>query len=149
MQQITNKRIKYRLALQKDLGRRFRSEYLGSLVQRPKLQKWSTISVGDVVLIGNDNQKRINWSLGRVIEIIPGKEGITRFVRLRTVRGEMLRPIQWLFLLEITCQMTEDVKAKVAKRASGSCCQRVSYTNDKSCRSCFTDYKNTVWKNHQ
>ena len=108
-----NKRIKYRLSLQKDLRRRFRSEYLGSLVQRPKQQKWSTISVGDVVLVGNDNQKHINWPLGRVTEIIPGKDGITRLVRLKTARGEILRPIQRLFPLEITCDMAKDVKAKV------------------------------------
>ncbi|GFT89116.1 integrase catalytic domain-containing protein [Nephila pilipes] len=92
-------------------ARRFRFEYLGSLVQRPKLQKWSTISVGDVVL--TDNQKRINWPLGRVIEIISGKEGITRLVRLRNAHGEMLRPTQWLFQLEITCQMAEEVEVKV------------------------------------
>jgi hypothetical protein len=111
-----NKRVKYRLAIQRDLRKRFRSEYLGSLIQRPKLQKWSTISVGDVVLIGNDNQKRINWPLGRITDIIPGKEGITRLVKLRTARGEMLRPIQRLFPLEITCEMAKDVQAKAQRK---------------------------------
>ncbi|XP_055936594.1 uncharacterized protein LOC129966206 [Argiope bruennichi] len=108
-----SKRIKYRLALQKDLRKRFRSEYLGSLIQRPKLQNKSIISVGDVVLVGNDNQKRINWPLGRVTEIIPGKEGITRLVRLKTALGEILRPIQRLFPLEITYDVAKDVRAKV------------------------------------
>ncbi|XP_055941739.1 uncharacterized protein LOC129971787 [Argiope bruennichi] len=108
-----NKRIKYRLALQKDLRKRFRSEHLGSLIQRPKLQNKSIISVGDVVLVGNDNQKRINWPLGRVTEIIPGKEGITRLVRLKTARGEILRPIQRLFPSEITYDVAKDVRAKV------------------------------------
>ncbi|GFT23274.1 uncharacterized protein NPIL_81221 [Nephila pilipes] len=101
--------------MQKDLRRSFRSKYLGSLVQRPKLLKWSTIYVGDVVLIGNGNQKRINWPLGRVIEIIPGKKGTIRFVRLRTADGETLRPNQRLFLLEITCQMAEDVEVKMQR----------------------------------
>ncbi|GFT12853.1 DUF5641 domain-containing protein [Nephila pilipes] len=86
----------------------------GSLVQRQK-SKGSTISVGDVVLIGKDNQKRINWPLGRVIQIIPGKEKISRLVRLRTAHGEMLRPIQRVFLLEITCQMAEEVEVKVQR----------------------------------
>lgn len=111
-----NRRVKYRLALQKDLRKRFRSEYLGMLIQRPKLKKWSTISVGDVVLIGSDNQKRINWPLGRVTKLIPGKEGIIRLVKLRTARGEILRPIQRLFPLEITCEMAKDVHAKMRKK---------------------------------
>ncbi|GFU56961.1 uncharacterized protein NPIL_398881 [Nephila pilipes] len=51
----------------------------------------------NVVLIGNDNQKRINCPLGRVVEIILGKEGITMLVRHRTARGETLKPIQRLF----------------------------------------------------
>ncbi|XP_054713434.1 uncharacterized protein LOC129222896 [Uloborus diversus] len=106
-----NKRIKYRLALQKGLRKRFKSEYLGSLIQRPKEQKRSAISVEDVVLIGSDNQKRINWPLGRVIGIIPGRERIKRLVKLKTAREEILRPIQRLYPLEITNGIAEDIQA--------------------------------------
>ncbi|GFY52137.1 integrase catalytic domain-containing protein [Trichonephila inaurata madagascariensis] len=61
-----NKRVKYRLERQKDIWKKLRLEYLGSLIQRPKHLKSSSVSVGDVILIGNDNQKRTNWTLRRV-----------------------------------------------------------------------------------
>ncbi|KAG8180197.1 hypothetical protein JTE90_017711 [Oedothorax gibbosus] len=48
-----NKRLKHRQKLIADLRARFRSEYLGLLIQRPQHKKWiSQISIGDIVLIG-------------------------------------------------------------------------------------------------
>ncbi|GFT86078.1 DUF5641 domain-containing protein [Trichonephila clavipes] len=57
---------------------------------------------GDIVLIGTDDKKRLHWLLGRVLELFPGKDGIIRLVKLRTERGDMLRPIQRLYPLEVT-----------------------------------------------
>ncbi|KAG8176690.1 hypothetical protein JTE90_018419 [Oedothorax gibbosus] len=60
-----NKRLKHRQKLIADLRARFRSEYLGLLIQRPQHKKWkSQISIGDIVLIGCDNVKRMDWPLG-------------------------------------------------------------------------------------
>lgn len=46
-----NHRIKYRIALQKDIRKRFRSEYLGSLIRRSEKTRTSKIVPGDIVLI--------------------------------------------------------------------------------------------------
>ena len=46
--------------MMKCLRERFRNEYLGALVQhKSKLKGSDTVSVGDIVFIGNDNTKRI------------------------------------------------------------------------------------------
>ncbi|GBN85883.1 hypothetical protein AVEN_203982-1 [Araneus ventricosus] len=55
-----NRRIKYRQNLQKDLRNKFRNEYLGLLLQRTKIRDARKLAVGDIVLVGADNFKRIN-----------------------------------------------------------------------------------------
>ncbi|XP_024872185.1 uncharacterized protein LOC112454820 [Temnothorax curvispinosus] len=96
-------RFKYRQFLKEELRKRFRSEYLGQL--KYASAKRSTddrqIKVGDIVIIGNDCSKRIEWPLGRVIELFPGKDGIVRVVRLITATGQLVRPVQRLYCLEV------------------------------------------------
>ncbi|GBM61402.1 hypothetical protein AVEN_70764-1 [Araneus ventricosus] len=89
-----NRRIKYRQHFQKKLRNRFRNEYLGLLVQRTKCRDTRKLAVGDIVLVGADNCKRINWPLGRVTDIIPAKDGIVRLVKIQTSHSKLLRPIQ-------------------------------------------------------
>ncbi|XP_011858503.1 PREDICTED: uncharacterized protein LOC105556051 [Vollenhovia emeryi] len=77
-------RIRYRQKLRADLRRRFRSEYLGQLSRTSYSKNGKyTVRKGDVVLIGNENQKRLDWPLARVIEVIPGRDGEVRVVRPR------------------------------------------------------------------
>ncbi|GFW12939.1 bel12-ag transposon polyprotein [Trichonephila clavipes] len=74
----------------------------------PFIKREDKINEGDIVLIGTDDKKRLHWLLGRVLELFPGKDGIIRLVKLRTGRGDMLRPIQRLYPLEVTsnhCQV--------------------------------------------
>ncbi|XP_055947158.1 uncharacterized protein LOC129980799 [Argiope bruennichi] len=49
-----NKRVKYRENLQKDLRKRFRSEYLGALIKNSDKTRSVKVNIGDVVLIGSD-----------------------------------------------------------------------------------------------
>ncbi|KAJ8928439.1 hypothetical protein NQ314_019028 [Rhamnusium bicolor] len=55
-----------------------------------------------VVLIANDNSKRLDWPLALVQDLSPGKNGEVRLVRLKTAGGTVLRPIQRLCLIETT-----------------------------------------------
>lgn len=50
--------------------------------------------------MGNDNEKRLDWPIGRVKEVIPGNDGHVRLVRVTTTRGQLLRPIQRIYPLE-------------------------------------------------
>ena len=46
--------------------------------------------IGEIVLIGSDNDKRINWPLATVLELKKGKDGIVRLVKLKTSTMKML-----------------------------------------------------------
>ena len=69
---------------------------------------------GDIVVIQEDNAKRLNWNIGRVEELLKGRDGNTRAVVLRTVSkgGEVIlsnRPIQKLYPLELRSE-SEDLE---------------------------------------
>ncbi|GFY33690.1 integrase core domain protein [Trichonephila clavipes] len=93
----------HRQAVLKDLRKRFRFEYLGSLIQRKnKKSRKFKVSVGEIVMVGADNKKRIIWPLGRITETIPCKDGQVRLVIVRTSQQEFLHPIQRIYSLQIS-----------------------------------------------
>ncbi|XP_035223585.1 uncharacterized protein LOC118196271 [Stegodyphus dumicola] len=55
------KRERYCQELHEQFRRRFRKEYLGQLVQNAGTSD-KIFKVGEVVLVGSENQKRLNWS---------------------------------------------------------------------------------------
>jgi len=55
----------------------------------------------EVVLLGVENSKSLEWPLAVVEELIPGRDGEVRLVKLRTASGVLLRPIQRVYPLEI------------------------------------------------
>ncbi|GFW10451.1 uncharacterized protein TNCV_892461 [Trichonephila clavipes] len=59
------------------------------------------LNVGEIVLIENPNKKRLYWPLGKVIELIPGRDGKVRTLKLICSNSEIIRPIQRVFPLEI------------------------------------------------
>ncbi|KAF2886493.1 hypothetical protein ILUMI_19680 [Ignelater luminosus] len=93
-----------------DLRRLFRSEYLGQLSRKqPCLSRKSTLRVGEIVLVGNDNQKHLDWPLARIVETIAGKDGKIRVVRLKTANGELVRPVQRIYQLEINSPIEQKI----------------------------------------
>lgn len=79
---------------------RWRKQYLPLLQIR---QKWNekkrNLTVGDVVLVLDQNLPRNMWLLGRVIETLPDKSGFVRSVRVLTKTNTLKRPINKLVLL--------------------------------------------------
>ncbi|GFR12692.1 hypothetical protein TNCT_183621 [Trichonephila clavata] len=63
-------------------------------------EPYRPLTVGDVVVLENNSKNRTLWSLARIIELIPGKDGHVRVVRVRTETGELVRPVQRLYNLE-------------------------------------------------
>ncbi|GIY01728.1 DUF5641 domain-containing protein [Caerostris extrusa] len=69
------KRIRYLQNLRYQLRQRFRKEYLSELIRCPQsFSKRRNLSTGDIVLVGSDDTKRLNWPLGSIIELFQGKE---------------------------------------------------------------------------
>ncbi|GFT96961.1 integrase catalytic domain-containing protein [Trichonephila clavipes] len=59
------RRFIYRVKIRKDLRNRFRNEYLGLLKDYSKVRKEASVKDGDIVLIGDNDVKRINWPMAR------------------------------------------------------------------------------------
>ncbi|GFX58508.1 integrase catalytic domain-containing protein [Trichonephila clavipes] len=85
------KRIKYRRKLIHDFRSRFRKEYLGQ--KRPG-KPGHDFKVGDVVMIEEPSKKRVYWPLGKVISLLPGRDGKVRTLKLKCKNSELIRPIQ-------------------------------------------------------
>ncbi|GFU84403.1 DUF5641 domain-containing protein [Trichonephila clavipes] len=67
------RRFIYRVKIRKDLRNRFRNEYLGLLKDYSKVRKEASVKDGDIVLIGDNDVKRINWPMAKIIKSFPGK----------------------------------------------------------------------------
>ncbi|KAF2879378.1 hypothetical protein ILUMI_26791 [Ignelater luminosus] len=61
-----NRRLRYRQHLKSTLRERFSTEYLGQLKLFSAKGSPKELSVGEIVLIGNDDSKRIDWPLARI-----------------------------------------------------------------------------------
>ncbi|GFX92543.1 DUF5641 domain-containing protein [Trichonephila clavipes] len=109
------KRIRYFQNLRFQLRQRFQREYSAELIRNPQLSlKRHNLSPSDIVLIGSNSTKRLNWPLRRVIELFRGKDNIERVVRLRVVNGEIINPIQRIYPLEIdSAEFTKSVPENV------------------------------------
>ena len=92
-------------ALQQLLSRiwkRWAFEYVASLQPRGKWRQESTnLSVDDVVLITDDGIPPLQWSIGRVMQLKIGHDGLARVALVRTSRGEFTRPVNKLRRLPI------------------------------------------------
>uniref|UniRef100_A0A5S6QKN7 Integrase catalytic domain-containing protein n=1 Tax=Trichuris muris TaxID=70415 RepID=A0A5S6QKN7_TRIMR len=94
-------RWRYQQRLVAHFWKRWRREYITTLATR---NKWcgtrTPPMVGDIVLIAEENVPRTRWSMGKIVEVLPGSDGMVRSVRLRTIRGIITRPIAKLHLIE-------------------------------------------------
>ncbi|GBN52834.1 hypothetical protein AVEN_40769-1 [Araneus ventricosus] len=97
------KRVRYLHTLRSNLRKRFYKEYLGELVRSPKVaSKRKMISPGEIVIVESKNPNRMNWPLAQVIELFPGKDGVERVDKLRLASGEIIRPLQRIYPLELS-----------------------------------------------
>ncbi|XP_072377717.1 uncharacterized protein [Diabrotica undecimpunctata] len=88
--------------LQQQFWNRFSKEYISQLHQ---LYKWkspqSKLSVGSLVLIRNDHLPPQKWQLGRVLQLIPGPDGIHRVSLVSTTKGVLKRSVRHLHPLPL------------------------------------------------
>lgn len=81
--------------IRQQFWKRWNIEYLSSLQERSKwLYERPDIKVGILVLIKEDNVPPLHWCLGRVIEVIEGRDGHVRAVSIKVKNGNLyVRPI--------------------------------------------------------
>ena len=82
----------------------WKNEYLTSLRERStskKIRTEQTLNVGDVCLI-EENGPRIKWKLGRIEDLIKGKDNKVRAAVVKTMNGQLKRPINKLVVIETT-----------------------------------------------
>ncbi|UYV84066.1 hypothetical protein LAZ67_X001042, partial [Cordylochernes scorpioides] len=87
--------------LREALRSRFRSEYLGQLVQKAN-ERTPKLSVGVVVIVKVEDKRRLHWPMARIVELFPGRDGHSRVAKVRTKLGTHIRPVQKLYPLEVS-----------------------------------------------
>lgn len=75
-------RIRYCHIIIEELCRRFKNKYLGQLIVAAN----KTRKINKIVLVGNNNLKRIYCSSAFVEDVIPGRYDEIRRVKLKTIR---------------------------------------------------------------
>ena len=106
-----SRRGKHILLVLDHFWKRWRKEYVAELrnQHRVRVQRdnHTSIAVGDIVVVHEDNQPRGQWRLGRIDNLIPSADDKVRaaVVRVVTKSGRpvlMKRPVQRLFPLEVS-----------------------------------------------
>ncbi|XP_036145656.1 uncharacterized protein LOC118646575 [Monomorium pharaonis] len=89
-----------------DFWKRWSAEYLTSLQGKTKWKrKTPNLSVGDIVLIQDNNLPPLKWKLGKVVEAHAGADGNVRVVTLKTASGVCKRAINKLCKLPISDEL--------------------------------------------
>ena len=107
-----SKRHLYLCKIIKDYWKRFSNTYLNELRQHHlyRKSKYSNVkspAAGDVVLIRDDNIiPRCQWRMGRIEELIPGRDGLIRGVKLKAmsktgISTTCYRPVQKIIPFDI------------------------------------------------
>ncbi|XP_023307011.2 uncharacterized protein LOC111688737 [Lucilia cuprina] len=87
-------------ALQHIFARRWKTEYISQLQRRFKCQKErDNLKPDDIVIVKEDFLPPTEWRLGRVTNVIYGRDSKIRVAEVRTRNGTILRPVVKLCLL--------------------------------------------------
>ena len=108
---MLTKRLKHLSTVLDKFWRRWKSEYLLELRESHRYNSGNStersISVGDIVVVHNDDKPRGFWRLARVEDLITGRDGQVRGAVLRVHSKNnhstttLRRPIQRLYPLEV------------------------------------------------
>lgn len=102
-----SKRYRYLVSKISHFWNRWHQEYLVDLREQHKIVegRTSSIKIGDMALLKEDNVKRQLWKMGMVERLIVGKDNQVRGAKVRTISRDkpqfLFRPLQKLYPLEV------------------------------------------------
>ncbi|XP_062538747.1 uncharacterized protein LOC134207023 [Armigeres subalbatus] len=82
---------------------RWQKEYLPTLNRSKWMVDQRPVVVGDLVFVA-DGEKRNVWERGMVKEVFTGSDGRIRSAPVQTSKGEKVRPVAKLAILELNCE---------------------------------------------
>ena len=112
--QSLTRRARHHRKVLNNFTKPWKQEYLLNLreIANQGNNKKPNIEPGDIVLLKNDQTKRCFWKLGKVVELLIGRDGNIRAakVKVSSTRGTTVlsRPLQLLIPLEIRSQVEID-----------------------------------------
>ena len=93
------RRLRYLKTCRDNVRKRWLNEYLRALRERHHThhteRQRATMGIGSLALIKDSTKHRVNWRIGRIVEAIVGKDGVTRGPKIQTGNGYIVeRPLQ-------------------------------------------------------
>ncbi|XP_018406467.1 PREDICTED: uncharacterized protein LOC108782651 [Cyphomyrmex costatus] len=96
--------------VQQNFWKRWSKEFISELQRRTKWKtNIGTLKIGDLVLVKEDNAPPLHWRLGRVSELHPGTDSITRAATIRTAKGFIRRATVKLCPLPLEVSPTDPI----------------------------------------
>ena len=112
-QETLTRRSKYHRKILTEFAKKWKNEYLPSFreIANRNKDKETALSIGELVIVNNEQTKRSFWKIGKIIELFPSKDGKVRSVKLKVATDNgttiLVRPLQYLVPLEIeACEET-------------------------------------------
>ncbi|GBP01323.1 hypothetical protein EVAR_66461_1 [Eumeta japonica] len=88
--------------MQQVFWKKWSSAYLSQLQERTKWQSSApNLQKGMMVLVKDENTPPLKWPLGRILDLIPGKDGIVRVAVVKTCHNTFRRAISKLAVLPL------------------------------------------------
>lgn len=82
--------------------KRWEGEYLVTLQERKKWRRErENIKIGQLIVLKDENLPPAQWKMGRIHEVMPGKDGLIRNVLVKTEKSFFKRPVQKICILPI------------------------------------------------
>ena len=109
-----------------EFAKKWKNEYLPSLreIANRNKDKETVLSIGELVIVKNEQTKRSFWKIGKIIELVPNKDGKVRSVKLKVATDNgttiLVRPLQYIVPLEIeaceeTCTVEQNRNVKESR----------------------------------
>ena len=131
-------RAKYHHRLLSQFAKQWKGEYLLGLLESNKLNangKKPVVSVGDIVILKDVQNKRSFWKICKIIQLISGTDGNIRAAKIQFVADKsqrvFIRPLKLLIPLEIqqpqrAAESNEVHTVTVANSASAAASERAT-----------------------